>query len=100
MEIRKEATTGTLESSDVLIRIAPNPENEIEIRLESVVKTTFGQKIEATVREVLRDMGVTGAIVELTDKGAIDCVIRARVEAAVCRASETKFNWEGESVHG
>ena len=41
-------------------------------------------------------MGVTDAVLSLKDKGAIDCVIRARVSAALCRAAETKYNWEGE----
>ena len=44
-------------------------------------------------------MGVTRAILEMKDKGAIDCVIRARVAAALCRASETHYDWTKEDRH-
>ncbi len=31
---------------------------------------------------------------EINDKGALNCVIEARIEAAVCRASEiNEFDW-------
>ena len=96
MEIKKEAMAGTLESSDVMVRVEPNPGQGIVLDLESAVLTTFGEQIRATVLDVCRDLGVTDAVLVLKDKGAIDCVIRARVEAALCRASETKYNWEGE----
>ena len=56
----------------------------------------FGDQIRATVEEVFASFGIEDAIVELVDKGAIDCVIRARTQAAICRATGTKFNWEGE----
>lgn len=94
--IKKEAVAGTLESSDVMVRVEPNPGKGLEIDLESAVLTTFGEQIRATTKQVCEDLGVTDAILSLKDKGAIDCVIRARVSAALCRAAETKFNWDGE----
>ncbi|MBP5288646.1 MAG: citrate lyase acyl carrier protein [Clostridia bacterium] len=100
MEIKKEAAAGTLESSDVLVQVLPNPGKGLDIDLESVVLTTFGEQIRKTVNEVCKDLGVTDARLILKDKGAIDCVIRARVQAALCRASETKYNWEGEDKNG
>ena len=100
VEIKTEAAAGTLESSDVLVQAAPNPGKGLEIDLESVVLTTFGEQIRATVKEVCAEMGVADAKLVLKDKGAIDCVIRARVQAALCRASETKYNWEGEDKNG
>jgi citrate lyase subunit gamma (acyl carrier protein) len=45
----------------------------------------FGPAIEASVREVLQDMGVVNATVTVADRGALDCVLRARVETAVLR---------------
>ena len=33
-----------------------------------------------------REMGVTSALIRIEDKGALDYVIRARVEAAILRA--------------
>ena len=96
MEIKKEAVAGTLESSDMMVQVSPNPGKGLSIDLESVVLTTFGEQIRKTVKEVCEEMGVKDAALILKDKGAIDCVIRARVQAALCRAAEAKYDWEGE----
>ena len=78
------ASAGTLESSDVYVEIAP-AENGIEIDLNSVVQAQFGDDILAVVREVLDEFGVDKAKLTIQDRGALDCVIRARVETAVIR---------------
>ena len=78
------ASAGTLESSDVYVELAP-AENGIEIDLNSVVQAQFGEDILRVVREVLADCGVENARVSVQDRGALDCVIRARVETAVYR---------------
>ena len=90
---------GTLESSDILVTVRPNPEQGIGISLESNVMAMFGDQIIETAKAVCRDMGVTRALLEMKDKGAIDCVIRARVAAALCRASETPYDWTKEDCH-
>ena len=99
MEILKEAMAGTLESSDILVQVRPNPGDGIDISLESNVMAMFGSQIIKTVKAVCAEMGVTRAILEIQDKGAIDCVIRARVAAALCRASETRYDWAKEDCH-
>lgn len=83
-EIIKLATAGTDEKSDAVITIAPS-DNGLQLEIKSVVMNQFGLAIEASVREVLADMGVTNAIVTVADRGALDCVLRARVETAVLR---------------
>ena len=70
-EILQRATAGTMESSDAYVEIEPN-ENGLEIRLESV-------------QAVLLRYGVKDAKVTLIDRGALDCVIRARMETAIRR---------------
>nr|WP_321273064.1 citrate lyase acyl carrier protein [uncultured Vibrio sp.] len=90
MKIIQPAFAGTLESSDLQVRIAPNPEGVIDIALDSSVQKQFGAAIERLVREVLSSMGVESAQLEIEDKGALDCVIKARVQAAVMRAAENK----------
>ncbi len=99
MEILHEAMAGTLESSDMLVTVRPNPEEGLDISLESNVMAMFGSQIVETAKAVCADMGVTRAILEMKDKGAIDCVIRARVAAALCRASETHDDWTKEDRH-
>ena len=83
-EILKPAAAGTLESSDAYVEIEPANEG-IEISVESVVKGQFGACIENLVREVLREYGVKAARVSVTDRGALDCVLRSRVETAIVR---------------
>ena len=84
-EIVRRVTAGTLESSDAYVERELG-EVGIEIELDSVVEGQFGAQIRRVVAEVLNEQGVKGARVKLIDRGALDCVIRARVETAVARA--------------
>ena len=83
-EIIRPASAGTLESSDVYVEIEPCAQG-VEITLESVVKAQFGEAIEAAIRETLAECGVERARLTVSDRGALDCVLRARVETAVVR---------------
>lgn len=83
MEIFQTASAGTMESSDVYVEIEPG--QGIEICIESVVKGQFGDAIRQVVTEVLQEQGVENARVTVADRGALDCVIRARVETALLR---------------
>ncbi|MGM9641279.1 MAG: citrate lyase acyl carrier protein [Faecousia sp.] len=87
MEIKKCATAGTMESSDVYVEIEPS-DTGLELQLESVVLEQYGDSIRAVVQEVLRQCGVEKAAVRVVDRGALECVIRARVETAVLRGKE------------
>ena len=60
-------------------------EQGVEIQLESVVKGQFGGAIESAVRATLAACGVERARLTVSDRGALECVIRARVETAVLR---------------
>lgn len=88
MQIIKDALAGTLESSDVMVRISPSDEPGILLELESQVKQQFGTAIKQVVLETLSGLGVTSAKVAIDDKGALDCVLRARVQAAALRAAD------------
>ena len=87
MEIKKLATAGTLESSDAFITVEPN-ENGIELNLESVVINQFGEEIEALVYSVLDELDVKNVNSSINDRGAVECVLRARIETAVMRGKE------------
>lgn len=98
MTLKIPAVAGTLESSDVQIAIAPNPGLGIDIELESDVKAQFGESIEETVRSVLAEFDIADASVRLLDKGALDCVIRARLRCAICRSAEEAYDWTREDA--
>ena len=96
MEIKQSAIVGTLESSDIQISISPNPDGGLKIDLQSVVKAQFGDAIIATMTQVLDEFGIKDAMVNAVDRGALEWIIRARMQSACCRATETGFNWKGE----
>ena len=76
-----------MESSDVYVQIEPGTDG-IQLQLESVVAQQFGESIQRVVREVLQEQGVENANVRVVDRGALECVIRARVETAILRGKE------------
>ena len=84
-DIMKRANAGTLESSDVYVELEPNEEGVV-IDIESVVLKQYGEDIRRVVAEVIEAQGVKNARVSIVDRGALDCVIRARVETAILRA--------------
>ena len=86
MQIIKNATAGTMESSDAYVEIRPG--TGVNVQLESVVAQQFGDSIRRVVTEVLTELGVENADVRVVDRGALECVLRARVETAVMRGKE------------
>lgn len=100
MRLKKPAMAGTMESSDIMITLRPNEGRGIELDIQSDVKAMFGDAIEATLREVLAEFDVSDAFVSVVDKGALDFVIRARMQCAVCRAAEIAYDWGKEDRNG
>ncbi|SCH71848.1 MULTISPECIES: citrate lyase acyl carrier protein [unclassified Romboutsia] len=93
MELTIVASAGTLESSDIQIILEPN-ENGIVIELESTVKAQFGEQIENVIKETLKELNVENAKVFANDKGAIDPVIKSRVQTAVYRSAKSSdYKW-------
>ncbi len=96
MEILKPAVAGTLESSDCMVTVEPGA-GQIDLDLTSSVIRQFGPQIRKVIAETLDRLEVTDARVTVVDKGALDCTIKARVEAAVFRSNGIKQNipWGG-----
>ncbi|MBO0473466.1 citrate lyase acyl carrier protein [Enterococcus ureasiticus] len=95
MEIKQNASAGTTESSDILITLAQNDANGIQIDLDSSVEKQFGRQIRAKLQEILEKLEVTSVKVNAVDKGALDCTIEARTIAAVYRAAgEENIDWQ------
>lgn len=94
MEIKKPGVAGTMESSDIIVRIEPKETEGIELTLESAVMQQYGKQIEKVIRETLSELGVTRAYVNAVDKGALDCTVAARTLAAAYRSAEnTEYVW-------
>lgn len=94
MKVTKEAIAGTLESSDLLVKVAPNDKRTREIVIHSEVIKQFGKQINRIVTETLDKLEVSEGSIVIEDKGALDCVIKARVGVAVLRgAGSQELDW-------
>ncbi|GAB7268552.1 MULTISPECIES: citrate lyase acyl carrier protein [Dickeya] len=94
MKIIKEALAGTFESSDLLVKVAP-AQGQLTVVINSEVIKQFGDQITRVVNDTLSALGVESGTIVVDDKGALDCVIRARVQSAVLRAAEIdQIDWE------
>lgn len=92
MKIQKEALAGTLESSDLMVKVSPNI--GIEIIVNSEVNKQFGAQIRSVVESTLAQLNVTDGLIVIDDKGALDCAIKARVQCAVLRGAEVEeLDW-------
>jgi citrate lyase subunit gamma (acyl carrier protein) len=86
MTITRHASAGTMQSSDLMVHV--EPADGLDIRIDSTVKKQFEHLIRARVEAVLRQLAVTHARVSVSDRGALDYAIEARVETALRRATE------------
>ncbi|HWR07914.1 citrate lyase acyl carrier protein [Sporomusa sp.] len=83
----KPAQAGTLESNDIMITVAPGVQGSgVNIELESIVLTQYGQAIHKTIAAIVAEQNVTDIYIKAVDRGALDCTIRARTLAALSRA--------------
>jgi len=95
MKIIKQAIAGTLESSDLMVKVAPSDNDSLDLVISSEVIKQFGQQIRLVVLDTLAKLDVSAGSVIIEDKGALDCAIRARVQTAVLRgAGSDELNWE------
>lgn len=91
MRIVQAAVAGTLESSDVMVRVSPAPPEQerehVDVVVTSSVMAQYGDAITAVVHDTLDRLGLRAGQVVVEDKGALDCTLRARVQAACLRGS-------------
>ncbi len=91
--LNRPGQCGTMESNDLMVQVAPAEQGSgIAITLVSPMVKQYGKQIEAVVKATLEEMGVADALVQVTDKGALDCTIRARVRVAAERAMQKEAN--------
>lgn len=88
MEIKHTAVAGTMESSDAMVTVEEG-DGGIQVSITSPVIHQFGDRIRQVVLETLQKLEVRNANVTVVDRGALDCTLKARVEGAVYRASDS-----------
>ncbi len=84
MKILKKGVAGTMQSSDLMVFV--EPADELKIEIESTVLKQFGHLISAKVDEVVAELGVKAGFIRVSDRGALDYAIEARVKTALQRS--------------
>ncbi len=75
-----------------MVKIAP-AHGELEIVIHSEVIKQFGEQIRRWSTDIARHERAPGTY-HCEDKGALDCVIRARLQNALLRAADRQaINW-------
>ena len=85
----KTAQAGTVESMDCLVTVSEaEPGTGLALTLAGSSVARFSKAMEKAVRETLESLGIRDLAVSVQDNGALDLVLKARVEAAVARLKE------------
>ena len=88
-KLLKSAQAGTVESSDILIMLAPAATGTgITVELVTPTMQQYGKQIKSLITKTLVDHGIHDVQVHANDRGALDCTIKARVITALERAGE------------
>jgi citrate lyase subunit gamma (acyl carrier protein) len=86
MQIRRKSSAGTMQSSDLMVVVEPS--ETLRIDIDSTVKKQFEHLIRARIEATLAQLQVASGHIQVSDRGALDYAIAARIETAVRRASE------------
>ena len=86
MKISKKVQAGTMQSSDLMVML--EPAETLTVTIQSTVLKQFGHLIRERVDLVLARHGIRAGEVRITDRGALDYAIEARLETALLRATE------------
>ncbi len=73
---------GFASKSDCLVRYTASAD-AVSVAVKSSVQTLFGEAIRCSALEMLDSYGVTTGRLDIEDDGALDLVVRARIEAVL-----------------
>ena len=94
MELKKTGMAGTVESGDILVEVEQIGASGVQIELDSTVMGLYGRQIRQVIADTVAECGVDGVKVTASDKGALDCTIRARGKTAILRAGDScDYGW-------
>ena len=85
MRIVRKASAGTMQSSDLMVMV--EPDDGLRVEIESTVEKQFGHLIRERVMATLGQLGIDQGHFRISDRGALDYAITARIETAVRRAA-------------
>lgn len=86
MRIRSKASAGTMQSSDLMVVV--EPAETLRVDIDSTVKKQYEHLIRAQISATLQQLEVSAGHIQISDRGALDYAIAARVETAIRRAAK------------
>ena len=89
-----QVVVGSENKSDCIVRVSRS--GKTGINLTTGNEKLFGAGLRAVIEETLSALGNDRLRIDLEEHGALDCVIRARVEAAVREAFPDVSPWKTE----
>ena len=89
MEIGKNVVAGRKGKADIEINLGPSQNTNIMVNLESSVERLFGNHIRNYIEEYLSRLSVSSCKVKAVDDGALDFVIKSRIEAGLYKEDRT-----------
>ncbi|MCF7936799.1 MAG: citrate lyase acyl carrier protein [Synergistales bacterium] len=82
----QSAQAGTVESMDCLVSVSPGAAGSgLDIQLSGSSVARFTSVMRAAVEETARAMDAGDVAISVQDNGALDIILRARVETALRR---------------
>jgi len=89
IRILKEATAGTEEREDCIVRLTPaEPGTGIKVEIEGKSRDIFRDEVIPLIEGTLKGMGVEDALVWSRGRSPLNFTIIARVKAAALKAGE------------
>ncbi len=85
--IRAASVGNEKQNADCVITIEPG-NGGIELDFTSTVEIQYGDAMKEAIFDELSKYGITDAKLTVVDRGAIDPVLRARMEAVIKRGME------------
>lgn len=82
---------GFEKAQDCCVKVTLKDEGGLNIKLKSKLKVLFEKSMIEAVEDAAHEMDVENADIEISEFGALDFVIRARVKTAIRRARGAKY---------
>lgn len=91
MKILSSASAGTAESGDVFVVVSA--EDDLNVQVQTQWDSMY-DSLKERVEAYLKDIGLEEGYVSVTDHGALNCTLEARLKAAVARGMQEESEVE------
>jgi citrate lyase subunit beta/citryl-CoA lyase len=96
--IAEAGNLGAKVRSDCHVRLELREEGGLEMKLKSKVESMYGKSLRTLIEKEIKFFGIENALIEVTDQGALELVLMARIEAAVKQLVQTELEFLPEFI--